>query len=405
MRIGIIGPIATADIRHLLHHAEAGETASQGYPGAPFMATLISTYLQMGHEVVGFTSDRTLDPSSEPLCLEGPGFRLWLCPARPTGMLLRHGHLGRIWDFFRLERKKLAQAVQRERMDVLHAHWIYEFAMVAKASGIPAIATAHDAPDDIVKLTTTPYTIGRYLMARKVLSSDIPLTAVSGYVAERLERKRFKPIPVIVNPLPSWLREVPIARAKSERNDEPLIVAMVPGHWTSFKNPLPGILAFVEERKSRGRKIVLRIYGPDFAPGGKAEKLIRRAGIPLQDIELCGRVAHRDLLAELSEADVLVHPSLTEAFCMAVAEAMALNVPVIAGAKVGGIPWMLAEGAAGQLVDVTDPLSIAKAIRQVIERPEEIHAMADRASERIWHLADPSTIAERYLALYEEVIG
>jgi len=56
---------------------------------------------------------------------------------------------------------------------------------------------------------------------------------------------------------------------------------------------------------------------------------------------------HGDLLIKLAEnIDVLVHPSLEEAHCMAVIEAMAMGMPVIGGRSSGGIPWTLAEGEA-----------------------------------------------------------
>jgi glycosyltransferase involved in cell wall biosynthesis len=408
MRIGILGPIGTADIQHLLDQAGSA-SLPPGIPGAPFMGTLITAFLELGHEVVAFTSERTVDLDSPPRHVDGPGFRLWLCPSRPNGTLPRHGRIGRVWDFFSVERKRLAEAVASERVDILHAHWIYEYAMVAIHSGLPAIATAHDVPAEILRFTPTPYTLGRYMMARQVLKSGIPITAVSGYAAESMASLVPQPITIVANPLPAWLRTLKkYERPKNssmEKDPPPFVIAMVMGHWNRFKNPLPAILAFLELEKTLSRTCELRLYGPDFGPGGKAERLLRAANLPLEGIKLRGRIEHRDLLREMQSASLLLHPSLTEAFPMAIAEAMAIGIPIIAGIQSGGVPWLLDRGQAGQLVDVKNAKAIYGAIKRIFEYPEEIDAQCEAARNRAWQLADPHATAEQYLGVYRSVLS
>jgi L-malate glycosyltransferase len=408
MRIGILGPIGTADVQHLLDPSDAA-SLPPGTPGAPFMGTLITAFLELGHEVVAFTSERTVDPDSEPRHLDGPGFRLWLCPSRPNGTLPNRGRIGRVWDFFRVERKRLAEAVACERVDILHAHWIYEYAMVAIQSGMPAIATSHDVPGEILRFTPTPYTLGRYMMARQVLKSGIPITAVSGYAAESMARLVPRPVTIVANPLPPWLRTLKKCERsrnpKMERDSTPFVIAMVTGHWNRFKNPLPAILAFLEFKKKFSLACELRLYGPDFGPGGKAERLLRAANLPLEGIKLRGRIEHRELLQEMQSVSLLLHPSLTEAFPMAIAEAMAIGIPIVAGIKSGGVPWLLDQGHAGQLVDVKDAKAICSAIERIFERPEEIDAQCEAARNRAWQLADPHATAEQYLDVYRSVLA
>jgi glycosyltransferase involved in cell wall biosynthesis len=373
------------------------------------MGTLITAFLELGHEVVAFTSDRTISLDSPPMHVDGPRFRLWLCPSRPNGTLPRHGRIGRVWDFFRIERKGLAEAVASERVDILHAHWIYEYAMVAIHSGLPAIATAHDIPAEILRFTPTPYTLGRYMMARQVLKSGIPITAVSGYTAESMASLVSQPVKIVGNPLPAWLRTLKkCERSKNssmEKDQAPFVIAMVIGYWNRFKNPLPAILAFLELKKTLSRKFELRLYGPDFGLGGKAERLLRAANLPLEGIRLRGRMEHRDLLQEMRSASLLLHPSLTEAFPMAIAEAMAIGIPIIAGIRSGGVPWLLDRGHAGQLVDVKDAKAIYGAIQHIFECPEEIKAKCETARNRAWQLADPHATAERYLGVYRGVLS
>lgn len=403
MRIGIISPVSTGDIRHLLD-SNIDSSLSPGYPGAPFIATLISEYLHLGHEVVAFTSDRTLDVSNPPRCLEGKGFRLWLCASRPGGTLPKQGHIGRIWDLFRIERKKLREAVSREQVDILHAHWSYEFAMVAREVGIPALVTMHDIPEDILRFTLSPYYFGRYLMAKKILASKLPLTVVSQFLMDRLKQKGLSPIAVIANPLPMWIKDLVKNRTTHPVNGKCFVISMVPGYWSKFKNPLIGIKAFVNLRKAMGQKIELRLYGYDFGPNGKAEKRLHAEGVSMDGITLRGSLSHEELLNELSFADILVHTSLTESFGMAVAEAMALEIPVIGGSSSGAIPWLLDYGKAGQLVNIQNISEVEEAILRMVNNPFNIRNLANNAKKRIWQIADSKSLALEYLEIYQHIL-
>jgi glycosyltransferase involved in cell wall biosynthesis len=70
----------------------------------------------------------------------------------------------------------------------------------------------------------------------------------------------------------------------------------------------------------------------------------------------------RDVSACLSAMDVVVHPSLSEAFCQSIIEALAAGRPVVA-TKVGGVAEAIADGEGGLLVPPADAQAIADAIR------------------------------------------
>jgi glycosyltransferase involved in cell wall biosynthesis len=404
MRIGILAPVATEDVAHLLDNNE--KLLPPGYPGAPFVGTLIETFLQMGHEVVAFTSDKTLGVNGSAQLLEGPGFRLWVCPARPNGTLPRKGSpIGRVWDFFRFERQQLAAAVQREQVDILHAHWTYEFAMVALDSGRPCIATIHDSPADVLRMAPSLYTLGRYLMAKTVLRSDMPMTAVSPFVGSAVSSKFAEgKIALVSNPLPLWLSCSIDTHNETGSTDSTFSIAMVLGSWTKFKNPLPAIHAFCTLAKEIDKPIELRLYGADFSAGGKAEQEIRKAQLPLTGIRFCGRYQHKMLLAEIQRADVLLHPSLTESFGMAVAEAMALGIPVIAGDQSGALPWLLHGGKAGRLVDVRDSKAIYTALKNALFDRQGSKTLAVYARKAILDTANPRVVASKYLTAYQGIL-
>ena len=81
-------------------------------------------------------------------------------------------------------------------------------------------------------------------------------------------------------------------------------------------------------------------------------------------------------------ARVYVQPSRTEGVPLAVTEAMASGLPVVATA-VGGMPELLDEGRAGRLVPPDDPEALAAAVRAVLGDPVEAARLARAGRSRV----------------------
>jgi glycosyltransferase involved in cell wall biosynthesis len=107
-------------------------------------------------------------------------------------------------------------------------------------------------------------------------------------------------------------------------------------------------------------------------------ELERRAA----ELEIADRVtftgAREDVPELLASFDVFAHPSLFEGFCLAVLEAQAAGVPVVA-TPVGGIPETVVDGETGLLVPTRDPAALAAAIRRLLEDREFAQRLADAA--------------------------
>ncbi|WP_284010718.1 glycosyltransferase family 4 protein [Haloarcula pelagica] len=81
-------------------------------------------------------------------------------------------------------------------------------------------------------------------------------------------------------------------------------------------------------------------------------------------------------------ADLLVHPSWTEARPTVIYEAMAAKTPSLA-TTVGGIPEMVEDGVAGELVPPKDPVTLARAIDRLADDPERLSEMGEAALQRL----------------------
>jgi glycosyltransferase involved in cell wall biosynthesis len=110
-----------------------------------------------------------------------------------------------------------------------------------------------------------------------------------------------------------------------------------------------------------------------------------------------------ELKALLRQATMLVLPSLEDNCPMAVLEAMAAGVPVVA-ARVGGLPDLIEEGKTGFFCDPLDPSSMAAAVEKVLVNPCVAAAVAGRAHECARVRFHPKVIAQRHVEIYQEVL-
>ena len=117
-----------------------------------------------------------------------------------------------------------------------------------------------------------------------------------------------------------------------------------------------------------------------------------------------GWAKREELRALLGEATMLVLPSLEDNCPMAVLEAMAAGVPVVAS-RVGGLPDLIEDGRTGFFCDPLDASSMAGAIKRVLQNPSEAAEVARQAKERARDRFHPVVIARRHLEIYREVLS
>jgi glycosyltransferase involved in cell wall biosynthesis len=95
-----------------------------------------------------------------------------------------------------------------------------------------------------------------------------------------------------------------------------------------------------------------------------------------------GLLGERDIARCLGAADLCVWPAVNEAYGMALLEAQAAGLPVVAGA-VGGVPSIVRQGHTGLLAPPGNVDVFAAAMRKLVEGPPLREAMAAAARENV----------------------
>lgn len=399
MHIAIVGPIATADIIHLLECDVTG--LPNGYDGAPLLATLITELLRLGHRVSAFTLSSDMPLDGKPVVAYGSNFSLSYCRMRPRAWRPNGLRLGRILDLYAFERNQLQQAILQVAPEVVHAHWTYEFALAAMQTGLPYVVTCHDSPYRVARFysrekpTRSLYRWLRVLMAHKVMRQANSMTAVSSYMRDEVQDMARVPMALVPNPVD------PLAMTLGKVRQAPSSprFAMVCNGWQARKNPEPAMQAFAKFR-SFHPDAELHLYGNDFGIGQTAEAWANYRGI-VAGMFFHGAIPHKQLLQALSTADLLLHSSLEESFGLSIAEAMAMGLPVIAGESSGAVPWVV--GVGGVLCDVRQAQAIYQAIEQALV-PDNYSRYSLAARARVLSMFTVSAVATSYIQAYQLAI-
>jgi glycosyltransferase involved in cell wall biosynthesis len=227
-------------------------------------------------------------------------------------------------------------AVARHRPDVVYAHFLVPTGLVAIATGIPYVITAHGS--DVRNMRKSPVVAA---LTKPVLRRAAAVICVSSYVKSLLSAPDDVSVEVIDCGVDTE-RLKPVPRAKPNAGNGPRFLFI--GSLTRRKNLDRLLAAFAQLGGG-----TLTIVG-----GGPLEERLR-ATAPV-GTRFAGRLSSDGVAAEIAKADVVCLPSLEEPQGQAMLEALARGRPVVA-TRVGG-PAEVMTPAIGALVDPLDVDSI-----------------------------------------------
>jgi glycosyltransferase involved in cell wall biosynthesis len=162
------------------------------------------------------------------------------------------------------------------------------------------------------------------------------------------------------------------------------------------------VLMHAVSQLPREMAVHLRIVGEDWGGYAVVRDLARRLGIE-DRVTLVGMLERSQLLDEFRRADVFVLPSLFDSFPIAILEAMAAGLPVIA-TRVGGVPEVVLDGETGLLVEPGDPKRLASAIEALASDEGARREMGKRGRARAQLFSWDEVIA-RTRRVYAEAVN
>ncbi|WP_062379499.1 glycosyltransferase family 4 protein [Demequina pelophila] len=383
MRIGLAGPCAL----DLIDQDLPPDLRELEVYSFPLLARLANLYLERGHGVDLFVTAFDLETPrvvevSDALTVH-------------VGRRRRRAR-DRALDVFRVERSDLGRLMRASSADVLHAHWLYEFAAAGLSAGLPIVVTGHDDPWTLIRHYRHPYWWIRAVLGMSVLWRAPHVTAVAPSLARayRILTVGARSAAVIPNgiELPDGAHgEVPAAPAR---------FALILNGFDERKNGKAAIAAFAQARRHLP-DATLAAIGTGYGPGESAELWAQEKGFA-EGVAFLGRLPHQDIRRILAGGlTALVHPSNWEACSMAILEALSFGVPVIGGEASGGVAYTLDGGRAGLLVNVKRPDEIAGAMVRIARSPELGAELA-----RGGRAACATTFSEESVVdQYEQVLG
>jgi glycosyltransferase involved in cell wall biosynthesis len=115
-----------------------------------------------------------------------------------------------------------------------------------------------------------------------------------------------------------------------------------------------------------------------------------------------GSLRQPELLPYYQQADIVINPSLSEAFGMSLVEAMATETPVIA-TKIGGMPEIVDDHVTGLLVEPGNPQALADATVELISHPKQAREMGKAGRKKVRQRYTWAKIVESLVNTYAAI--
>lgn len=294
--------------------------------------------------------------------------------------------------------RRLARIARERNVDIIHAHVARDY--------IPASVAARLAP--VARLVITRHVLFPLSRAHRLALSNVArVIAVSEPVACALRAQKIfdeDKIKVVENGVDLTRFERVRADVGHDPPHIPFRVGIV-GELSEVKGQEDFVRAAALITKELSDDVEFVVVGEDNSQSGeyraRVERLVNELGLSKR-VRLLGRV--EDALSVVVKLDVLVSASRSEAFGMAMAEALACGVPVVATATEGARS-LIEDGVNGLVVPVGDVRALAAAVSALLVDEELRFRLSTHAQLSARERFDPERMLEATERVYEEARG
>jgi len=358
---------------------------------------LAKTLVAQGGSVDVITSSPTNQTTSD----VADGVRIFRVPSRRRGVH-ECGWLG-AWSYVLSARPLFRRLLREQSYDVIH----YFFGLptgvlslcAAEAGRIPSVVSlrgsdvpgydAVNAPLQAVHQILRPVTRRIWSRADAVVANSRALSVLAQpilagrpiqVVTNAIEADAFSPAASNGRKASAELRLLTVARLTQRKGLQDLFRAMTELRQEPLRLTVQGTGSHQEALK----------------------ELARTLGISDQ-VQFAGFCVREQLPSVYRQADVFVMPSLSESCSMAVLEAMACGLPIIA-CWVGGMAEYVEDGVNGLLVPPGDSQALAQAIRSLLHNASLRAEMGRQSAAKARKDYSWERVTGEYLAIYRRIM-
>jgi glycosyltransferase involved in cell wall biosynthesis len=328
------------------------------------------------------------------ISLEEDGDSQFLKELRALGVRVYCFPTKRILDFNNL--RGIIKLVRAERPDIIHTHLTYSNilgSVAAGLAGIPAVATMHSTV--VEERLRAPRTESAEKFALRYLVREI---IACGPAVARYFQSKFKDEPVVV--IPNAVDDTPqisllerYALRKQIIGDSDRFIIISVGRFESQKGFKDLLNAFSVLHVSHPTAFLAIVGGGHMK--NELEQKIEDLSLS-DDVRLLGW--RSDVPKLLQASDMFVLASHWEGLPIAVLEAMAAGLPIVA-TDVGDIAW--AVDFAGVIVPPRQPEMLAEAMAVLIGDPGRLVSLGRAARARIEETFSPSEWFDKIISVYQ----
>ena len=233
------------------------------------------------------------------------------------------------------------------------------------------------------------YTTDLKLFTRLALKKAHTITAVSQFTARLVQQdlKKTFPVRVIYNGVDTN-KFTPASTYDSSPKE---IQVLFSGNLTRRKGA--HWLPLIAKRLKKN----IRIY---YTQGLRTKKAMPS----ITGLESIGAVPFKEMQALYRQMDILLMPSVREGFGLAVAEAMACGLPMVAS-NCSAIPELIDDGKGGFLCPVGDVAAFAEKINFLADSPQLRHEMGEYNRSKVEKMFTLERMVKEYRELFEKVLS
>ena len=317
---------------------------------------------------------------------------------------------------------EMRRAIKNDRPDIVHVHSLYpmfspSILVACRRENVPVVISVHShfltcpTTFHLYKGRVCEDCVGGHEYRCVLKNCRGNILESSAYALRSAIAKRFRLFHDNVSVL---IVMTPFAKEKllraGFRNDQISVVPNpVPVKALPPAPPDAGYISFAGRvNPEKGVDVFLAAAAgmPDvpFKVAGDGTVLPEMKARATSNVEFLGSLGSDDLTAFYRQTRVLVVPSLCfETFGMVVAEAMLLGVPVIAS-RIGGLPFVVDEGATGLLFEPGNVGELMMQVRRLWENPELCKRMGRAGRQKVMREYTEVVYFRNLMAAYNKAI-